>query len=182
MPAAIAAAKQALRTEMRAVRGRIAADPADRLARSTRIWARIVSLTDLGALSPRSETQRAQMPNGIVNVMLFESRPTEPDTAAWYAWCRDRDVATFRPVVAGADLRVDPGDLDPAVLDVVVVPGLAFTADGRRLGQGGGHYDRFLVRLRPDCITVGAAFVEQIVVDVPVEPHDVRMTHVATDA
>ena len=37
-----------------------------------------------------------------------------------------------------------PGDVDPATLDVVVVPGLAFTADGRRLGQGGGHFDRFL--------------------------------------
>ena len=40
-------AKRAMRSEMRDVRRRIAADPADRLARSTRIWARIVALTDL---------------------------------------------------------------------------------------------------------------------------------------
>jgi len=53
--------KRALRSEMRDVRRRIAADPADRLARSTRIWARIVSLTDLGALGLDIETERAQI-------------------------------------------------------------------------------------------------------------------------
>lgn len=168
-------AKRALRAEMREVRRRIAADPADRLARSTRIWARIVSLTDLGALVLGSETQRAQ-------IMLFESLPTEPDSSGWIRWCRDRGVAVFVPEVDGRDLRVQPGDLDPRALDVVVVPGLAFTVDGRRLGQGGGHYDRFLRRLRPDCVTIGAAFAEQLVADLPTDPHDVTLTHVATDA
>ena len=76
---------------------------------------------------------------------------------------------------------MQPGDVDPASLDVVVVPGLAFTADGRRLGQGGGHYDRFLPRLRPACVTIGAAFAEQLVDDLPTEPHDIRLTLVVTD-
>ena len=170
-------AKRALRSEMRDVRRRIAADPADRLARSTRIWARIVSLTDLGALGLDIETERAQVPR----VMLFESLATEPDTAGWHEWCRGRGVDVVGPEVVGPDLRVQPGDVDPATLDIVVVPGLAFTADGRRLGQGGGHYDRFLPRLRPGCVTVGAAFAEQLVDDLPTEPHDIRLTHVATD-
>ena len=47
MPVTAADAKRALRAEMREVRRRIAADPADRLARSARIWARIVALTEL---------------------------------------------------------------------------------------------------------------------------------------
>ena len=80
------------------------------------------------------------------------------------------------------ELRVVPGDLDPRELDVVVVPGLAFTADGRRLGQGGGHYDRFLPRLRPDCITIGTCFAEQLVADLPTTDDDVRVDHVASDA
>jgi 5-formyltetrahydrofolate cyclo-ligase len=177
MPATVVDAKRALRAEMREVRRRLAADPADRLARSTRIWARIVSLTGLGAVGPPPATERARMPR----VLLFESLPTEPDTTGWYEWCRSRGVDVFAPEVDGPDLRVQPGDVDPASLDVVVVPGLAFTADGRRLGQGGGHYDRFLPRLRAGCVTIGAAFAEQLVDDLPTEPHDIRLTHVATD-
>jgi 5-formyltetrahydrofolate cyclo-ligase len=177
MPVPVIDAKRALRAEMREVRRRIAADPADRLARSTRIWARIVSVTDLGAVRRDIETERAQVPR----VMLFRSLPTEPETAGWFDWCRSQGIEALGPEVDGSDLRVQPGDVDPASLDVVVVPGLAFTADGRRLGQGGGHYDRFLRRLRPGCVTVGAAFAEQLVDDLPTEPHDVRLTHVATD-
>jgi 5-formyltetrahydrofolate cyclo-ligase len=174
----VADAKRMLRAEMRDVRRRIAADPVDRLARSTRIWARIVSLTDLGAPRRDIETRRAQK----TTVMLFASLPTEPETAGWYDWCRSQGIGVVAPEVDGPALRVQPGDVDPVALDVVVVPGLAFTVDGRRLGQGGGHYDRFLPRLRSGCITIGAAFAEQLVDDLPTEPHDVRLTHVATDA
>ena len=158
--------KRALRAEMRAVRARIAADPADRLARSSRIWSQIVSLADLGGTSRR--------------VMLFEGLPTEPATEAWFDWGRTRGVDVYAPEVNGPDLRVVPGDLDPLDLDVVVVPGLAFTADGRRLGQGGGHYDRFLPRLRPDCLTIGACFAEQLVESIPTEDHDATVDHVAS--
>ena len=162
---------------MRAVRAMIAADPDARRARSDRIWARIVASTDLGALGPGSGTGRAQM-----RVLLYESLPTEPETEAWYAWCRDHDVAVFSPAVDGVELRVEPGDVDPTTLDVVVVPGLAFTTDGRRLGQGGGHYDRFLRRLPTTCVTVGTAFAEQLVDDLPTEDHDVHVHLVVTDA
>ena len=172
--AEIPVAKRALRAELRRIRREITADPADRLARSRRIWARIVSLADLGAHSLESETLRAQ-------IMLFEGLATEPATEEWFAWCRAHGLAVYSPEVDGPDLRVQPGDLDPAELDVVVVPGLGFTADGRRLGQGGGHYDRFLTRLRPDCVMIGACFVEQLVEDLPTEPHDTTVHHVATD-
>lgn len=69
------------------------------------------------------------------------------------------------------------GAVDVAVgdLDVVVVPGLAFTPDGRRLGRGGGHFDRFLPRLRPGCLTVGVCFTEQLRDDLPTEPHDIAV-------
>jgi 5-formyltetrahydrofolate cyclo-ligase len=158
--------KRSLRAEMRAVRASIAADPVDRLARSVRIWERVVAATALGSGS---------------RVMLFEGLPTEPETSRWFAWCREHDVEVFSPAVDGPLLTVVPGLVDPVALDVVVVPGLAFTADGRRLGQGGGHYDRFLPRLRPDCVTVGVGFAEQLVDDLPTEAHDVRLDLVVTD-
>jgi len=170
--------KAQLRAQLRAVRRAIIADPADRAARSARIWARIVALTDLGAEPLEDEPNRAQMT--CRRVLLYRSLPGEPDTAAWFAWCAEHDVDAFEPEVAGVALRVMPGDVDTGSLDVVVVPGLGFTVDGRRLGQGGGHYDRFLPRLRPRCITIGVAFAEQLLVDLPTEPHDARVDHVIT--
>jgi 5-formyltetrahydrofolate cyclo-ligase len=172
------AAKRLLRADMREVRRRVAADPVDRAARSARIWARIVSSTDLGADSRRSATQRVQNRR---RVMLYESLPGEPDTQLWGEWCRERGVEVFTPEVDGPELRVMPGDVDPATLDVVIVPGLAFTLDGHRLGQGGGHFDRFLVRLGPHCSTIGVCFHEQLVADLPMAEHDVHVALVVTD-
>jgi len=74
-----------------------------------------------------------------------------------------------------------PGDVEPTTLDVVIVPGLAFAVDGRRLGQGGGHYDRFLPRLRAECLTIGVCYAEQLVADLPNDTHDVAVHLVVTD-
>ena len=58
----------------------------------------------------------------------------------------------------------------------MLVPGLAFTGDGVRLGHGGGYYDRLLERCR--CTTVGVCFAEQIVDVLPVQSHDVKVGRV----
>ena len=63
-------------------------------------------------------------------------------------------------------------------LDLVLVPGLAFDLHGRRLGRGKGYYDRFLKAVRGT--TCGVAFEEQIVREVPVEPHDVHLNCILT--
>lgn len=68
-----------------------------------------------------------------------------------------------------------------AGFDLVVVPGLAFDAAGRRLGQGHGYYDRFLVGLRGKAVTVGLAFSWQLVPEVPVDSWDVPVDAVVTE-
>ncbi len=70
---------------------------------------------------------------------------------------------------------------DPSEIDVVLVPGLAFSAEGHRLGQGGGFYDKFLPLLRPQCLTIGVCFHEQVVPHVPGEEHDLAVDCVVTD-
>lgn len=62
--------------------------------------------------------------------------------------------------------------IQPAELDLVLVPLVAFDDAGMRLGYGGGNYDRYLPRLRPGCRIAGVAFKEQHVPRVPVEEHD----------
>jgi 5-formyltetrahydrofolate cyclo-ligase len=89
-------------------------------------------------------------------------------------------VAVYRPVVDGDALVVAPGDVGPELLDVVVVPGLAFTPGGERLGQGGGHFDRFLARVPGDCLRIGVAFNEQVVGALPTERHDIAVDRVIT--
>jgi len=62
---------------------------------------------------------------------------------------------------------IDSGIASPEDIDVAVVPGLAFDRRGHRVGYGGGFYDRFLGRLRPDALTVGICFSVQLVDEVP---------------
>lgn len=66
----------------------------------------------------------------------------------------------------------------PEDIDVALIPGLAFTRDGGRLGRGKGMYDRLLPRLRPEVPRIGIAFAEQIVDELPLEPHDIRLSAV----
>lgn len=63
-------------------------------------------------------------------------------------------------------------------LDLILVPGVAFDLQGRRLGRGKGYYDQLLAEVRgPIC---GVAFDEQIVTEVPLEPHDVVVDCILT--
>lgn len=59
----------------------------------------------------------------------------------------------------------------PERLDLLFVPGLAFTVTGHRLGYGGGYYDRYLP-LCAQATKVACAFPEQIVEALPIEEHD----------
>ena len=63
-------------------------------------------------------------------------------------------------------------------LDLILVPGIAFDLEGRRLGRGRGYYDRLLGGLRGE--KCGVAFDQQTVDRVPVEPHDMRVDYIVT--
>ena len=61
------------------------------------------------------------------------------------------------------------------MIDLVVVPGIAFDKKGNRLGRGTGYYDRFLSKIPKDVLTIGLCFDFQIVDSVPTFSHDVRV-------
>lgn len=178
--------KATLRTE---VRTRIAAlSPEHRASEARRLTARILTwprferarcvlLTaslrdeiDLSSLIPAAQAQgkRCALP-------CFDAA-----SASYVAreWSRPLDA-----LIVGAYGVREPGD-DCAVvpfpaLDFILVPGLAFTPSGMRLGRGKGYFDRLLGHV-PDAVTCGVGFDEQVVPTIPVEPHDVALDHLLT--
>ncbi|NLF30300.1 MAG: 5-formyltetrahydrofolate cyclo-ligase [Planctomycetes bacterium] len=138
-------------------------------------------------------------------VMIYLSMADEVDTAAiaLAGWQAGKTIAApsiswehhrLTPIeIASLEAGVVPGrhgvPEPPAhgqpvpieMIDLVVVPGLAFDRRGRRLGRGGGFYDRFLSH--PECVatTFGLAFHEQVVDELACEDHDHPVDHLATD-
>ncbi len=69
-----------------------------------------------------------------------------------------------------------------ADIDLFLVPGVAFTRAGLRLGRGGGYYDATLACRSPGAPCIGVAFDCNVVTDLPVDAHDVPMDFVATES
>jgi len=68
-----------------------------------------------------------------------------------------------------------------ADIDFVLLPGVAFTVNGKRLGYGRGYYDRLIARFPARPVLVAAAFELQIVPDLPTGPADQRADLVVTE-
>ncbi|MDO4864405.1 MAG: 5-formyltetrahydrofolate cyclo-ligase [Ruminococcus sp.] len=138
-------------------------------------------------------------------VLLFASFGSEPNTwelanelmkngkTVAFPRCKDEGVMTFH-VVNDLSLLRD-GDVgrygicepdgslpcpDITERTVCIVPGLAFTEDGGRLGYGGGYYDRFLAEY-PDICTIALAYEAVITDSLPLSEHDVKINQIVTE-
>lgn len=139
-------------------------------------------------------------------VALYLSMPTEPSTVALLGAIRRAGSTTVVPRISGLDLawvQVDEGSVlrrSPHGMDepvgptlgaggwvvaecaAIVVPALAVDPAGRRLGQGGGYYDRTLSHLseeeRPPLVAL--VFDDEVLDEVPTEPHDLLVDVVVT--
>lgn len=132
-------------------------------------------------------------------VAAFCALDDEPPTEAALArWARTKRVVV--PRVAGdtmafydyrpeelADgafgIREPQGEVPcpPGEIDLVVVPGVAFTVAGARLGRGRGYYDRYLSHPEFRAAKIGVCFAHQLADDLPVEPHDMRVDEVIAE-
>ncbi|MFW8601903.1 5-formyltetrahydrofolate cyclo-ligase [Desulfobacterota bacterium M19] len=96
---------------------------------------------------------------------------TDPEAELRPGYCRipEPDISRTRLV-------------DPREIDVVVLPGSVFDRFGGRLGYGGGYYDRFLALEAPHGLRVGLAFDLQIVDEVPLMAHDMRLHYLLSES
>ena len=102
--------------------------------------------------------------------------------------CEADGIMTARRIRAMSDLLpgayglLEPGEAceiaDPAGIDLILVPGVAFDACGHRLGQGAGYYDRFLPGTRAVCAGICHNFA--LIDHVPSQAHDIPMDYVIT--
>ena len=77
--------------------------------------------------------------------------------------------------------RAGTPTVDPATVELALLPGLCFDREGTRLGYGRGYFDRFLERLPAGVPRVGVTYDALVVPRLPRAPHDRAMTHLATE-
>ena len=66
-------------------------------------------------------------------------------------------------------------------LDLIILPGVAFDHSGRRIGYGGGYYDRYLEDIDKRIIKVALIYDFQLLENVPVEEHDIKADYIITE-
>lgn len=142
------------------------------------------------------EFQKAQV------VLLYWSMADEVQTHDFVnRWYRDKKL--LLPCVDGDDLRLRPytgpdcmvsgaqfgiGEPDASLpeftdldkVEIIIVPGVAFDHTGNRMGRGRGFYDR-LLKATPNAMKIGVAYDFQMLDEIPVEPHDVKMDKVISE-
>lgn len=138
-------------------------------------------------------------------VMLYLSTPEEIDTAPLALKCWQSGKTVVVPKVSWDQKRMLPVEIhslqtgihttsahnirEPIagkpipldLIDMVVVPGLGFSKSGYRIGRGMGFYDRFLAQEDFIGMSVGLAFAEQVIDDVPVLDHDMPLSMLVSD-
>jgi 5-formyltetrahydrofolate cyclo-ligase len=176
--------KTALRSRLRAVRRRLAAEIPDAGARA----AKLLPLPRL----PRYRVFSLYVPQGSeIDPMPLHVRLDERQSKATLPAAVDRhSPLVFRLWERGMRLEPDafgipaPVPIMPELLpDVVIAPLLGFDRRGHRLGQGAGHYDRSIANLRAakPVFVIGLAFSGQEVGELPAEPHDERLNAILTE-
>jgi 5-formyltetrahydrofolate cyclo-ligase len=111
-------------------------------------------------------------------VLLFSPMRSEPDISSLAnATKNDLKLVAIIPQTLRHEHELEL----PFVPDFVLVPGLAFSRDGHRLGRGGGFYDRLLDGRARSALKVGVCFALQLHDEVPREPHDVVLDVVISD-
>ncbi|ETA02020.1 5-formyltetrahydrofolate cyclo-ligase [Frankia casuarinae] len=125
-------------------------------------------------------------------VAAYVGLPGEPDTAELLDRLLARGVRVLLPALRAdldLDFREHVGTLVPGALgtreppaaaprgvlaeaDVVIIPALAVDRTGRRLGRGGGSYDRVLARVGADVPVIAVLHDQEVLDEIPMESHD----------
>ncbi|HEY7725556.1 MAG TPA: 5-formyltetrahydrofolate cyclo-ligase [Anaeromyxobacteraceae bacterium] len=178
--------KRAQRQDVLAALG--ALSPAERGERSRAIATRLVAHPAFAAagvvalyasLGTEVDTGPVAMAAAGAGKLLAWPRMSAAERRLAFAACAPAalvpgPMGTLEPPPAAPRVTLD-------VIDLALVPGVAFDGALRRLGRGGGHYDATLAALPARALRFGLAFDCQVVDEVPAEAHDLRVDLVVTE-
>lgn len=130
-------------------------------------------------------------------ILLYSSLPYEVITESLFKFAKQGKILVL-PVVVGEDLVLkeyipsklkvgymnilEPSQeeiINPKLIDLAIVPGVAFDPNCNRMGRGKGYYDRLLPKTA--CPKIGICYEFQIVDKVPADNNDIKMDMVITD-
>jgi 5-formyltetrahydrofolate cyclo-ligase len=177
-------AKREVRRRVLALRD--ATDPAERDRAAMRVTQRVLALpeviaatTALAFWSFGSELPMLPLIEALLERGIVVGLPviTEAEMAA-HTW-RPGDPTT--EAAFGAREPAAGAYVDPRSIDVILTPAVAVDRTGRRVGYGGGYYDRFLPRTREDAARVAVVLAEQLVdEDLPAGSFDLPVHVIVT--
>ena len=113
-----------------------------------------------------------------IRVLLPISGEGPPAALRWATYVPGELAPARFGLLEPAGPTLDPQTI--AAAGVVLVPALAVDRRGARLGRGAGFYDRSLPLRTPDAVLVAVVRDDELRAELPAQPHDVPMTHVAT--
>lgn len=130
-------------------------------------------------------------------ILLYSSLPYEVSTESLFKFAKQGKILVL-PVVVGEDLILkeyipsklkvgymnilEPSQeeiISPELIDLAIVPGVAFDSNCNRMGRGKGYYDRLLAKA--NCTKIGICYGFQLVDNVPTDQNDIKMDMVITD-
>lgn len=179
--------KRLLRSRVRAQRAQ--RSPRDRELASERLSEALISLVSAA---------------GARRVTAYLATPDEPDTGGFLSWALSHHVEVLLPIslrdrtldwarhstagsVPGRHGIREPagprlGSAAPAGAELMLIPACAVDETGNRLGWGLGYYDRCLAALEPRPPVYAVVFPEEVLPEVPRDPHDIPITGAVTAA
>lgn len=109
---------------------------------------------------------------------LFLPRVESSENIAFYPYTAENQLALGAFGIAEPSVFPDCA-INPASLDLIIVPGVAFTKEGVRMGRGKGYYDRYLKET--SAYLLGVTFRYRLLPSLPSDPWDYIMDDVLTD-
>ena len=164
------------------------------------ICQRLVALTEALQRSFREKTGRE-----LQNIFSYAAVPGEADPALFDEWARKQGMKVAYPVThrGGIMEAYEPSDaaampeglygirapkaeesvlFEPGEIDLMIVPCVGFDKAMRRLGHGGGYYDRYMEKLSPEALRIMIAYDIQEAEEIVTEDHDLTLPYIVTES